>query len=96
MGRLSVSPDGKQLYAIVSNGDSGGVQRGGVRVFDIDASHDSDDEDRPITGLQPNFSNFLNPTTFLDPYTVAYWGESSDAPRGIAVSPDNDRVYLVQ
>jgi DNA-binding beta-propeller fold protein YncE len=91
-GRLTISPDGKQLYAIVYNGDGVGVQPGGVLVWDIDTSKDKEPS---IPGSQPDFSTFLKVQTILDPQKDERWGHRVDAPHGIAVSPDNQRVYLV-
>ena len=84
LGRLTVSPDGKRLYAVVRNGSGAGFQAGGALAFNIELP----DRAPTVTGWQPNASEFLK-------LEHSYAAPKGDEPVEVAINRDNHDVYLV-
>ncbi|MGE5243270.1 MAG: S8 family serine peptidase [Betaproteobacteria bacterium] len=91
---LTLSPDGRTLFAVVSTGGGGGTQPGGVIPIDVDLYKDA----RPdVAGLQSDLSGYFTPigTTGVVPMSSAGDTAGGDEPGAAAVSGNGKHLYLV-
>jgi hypothetical protein len=92
---LTVSPNGRTLYAAIQSGGGAGQQPGGALAIDIDLYRDAE-PDTP--GLQSDLSTYLTPLPpAMRMQTVAGSTGASlgDEPSAIALSDDGNHLYLL-
>jgi subtilisin family serine protease len=87
---LEMAPDGRTLFVVVKRGMGTGTQPGAVLSIDVDLYTD----DRPLSpGLQSRLTSYFNLRAAFAMQSNAIPG--SDEPSDAAITPDGQRLYVV-
>ena len=95
LSALTISPDGRTLFAAVHSGGGTGQQPGGVLAIDVDLYTDVEPD---IPGLQPNLASYftsISPRMLMQTAPGGRSTSEGDEPSAIAVSADGNHLYLV-
>ena len=95
LSALTISPDGRTLFAAVHSGGGSGQQPGGVLAIDVDLYTDVEPD---IPGLQPNLASYFTSISPRMLMPTAPGGRSTsegNEPSAIAVSADGSHLYLI-
>jgi hypothetical protein len=85
---LELSPDGRTLFVVLKRGSGTGAQPGAVVSVDVDLYTDA----RPSPGLQSRLTSYL---TVRASTVQSRDIPASDEPADAAVTPDGQRLYIV-
>ncbi|HEY7502196.1 MAG TPA: Ig-like domain-containing protein [Vicinamibacterales bacterium] len=92
---LTISPNGRTLYAAIQSGGGGGQQPGAALAIDINLFNDADAN---APGLQTDLSTYLSvlsPSMPMQTTSGSTGTSLGDEPSAVAVSADGNHLYLV-